>query len=65
MKFCPPRIVSTFASVISGFCPRVVLSSLKSVQLGVCRLEFCPSWESGRMTFFPHRIASTIGSVYS
>ena len=51
MKFCPPRIVSTFAFVNSGFCQRLVLSSLNSVQLGVCRLEFCPSWESSCMTF--------------
>ena len=51
MTFCPRRIASSIGSDNSAFCSWLVLSSWKFVQLGVCLLEFCPSWESGHMTF--------------
>ena len=55
--------MSTIGSVNSGFCKLLVQSTWESIQLDVCLLGFCPSWESGHMTFCKRRIVSTIGSI--
>ena len=69
MKFCPPRIVSTFAAVNPGFCLRVVVSTLESVQLDVCLLGFCPLgslaiWHSTNVGFCPLLVLSTLDSAH-
>ena len=69
LDFCllgmfPLGSLATRHSSQIGLFP-LILSSWKSVQLGVFLLRFCSSLESGHMTFYPRRIVSTIGSVYS